>query len=230
MKFILTIALIFNQTLIAQTHHEFWSKLNFKSGITERWSWGMDYQFRTQSDYRKSRINPFHNKLAGSARVWAYYKIDKKWDVFVSPIALFRNYDFVAQSNELKQTDEWRYSAGFFHTYKNRGLELKGRVMGEHRHFISGNQTTIDRLRIQLNFSHNLKEFKSFSMDGLIMEEYHYRINRGFEGTDQNRLYAGFRGKTKKFEVTLGYQWTRQYIAIQYTERLQTHLSLNIHI
>lgn len=235
MKFRLIIILsLLNLTNInGQTHQEFWSKLSVSKKISSSLTISLDFQLRQQADFKYSSKNIFELPNTRATRIWLHYNINNNFNLFITPIAFFRNDEMKNFSNNLNTTHELRWGFGIAKSLALKKTILKSRFFFETRYINNTlqNNLTQHRYRWQNSLSISLKKTKNnCDLNYLISNEFFIKTQQNQTSFDQNRVQNMIQIKLSKFDINLGYQFTIQNMNNTVINRNQFLLSYSLEI
>lgn len=208
-KLIPCLFILLTQAVYAQNRNEFWSKLNITKKVSDKWALGADFQYRTQSNYHLHQANLFQYSLTYSARGWIYYKLPKSVTLIYSPIAYFKNITLTDSTGNWASTSELRMAAGITKSFSTAILNSRNRLLYETRFFKLSNIQ--HRYRLQNVLIIPIVEIKDTSrINTFLSNEIFFATQSGVTGFDQDRIVAAVQYKSKKLEVTAGFQFTIQ--------------------
>ena len=199
---------LFNFSSFCQNRNEFWSKLNMTKKMNEKWSIGLDLQYRSQANYRSNpHYNIFQYPLTNSIRTAIYYKLPKEWSLIASPFIYFEAKEIDKQSN-LQTTHEFRTALGATKNFQWQKIKNKNRFLYESRFFEWGNanQSFQHRYRLQNIFIFpflNVKESPKWNI--FAMNEFLVKTQNANTLLDQNRLILAVQYQFKMIEILSGY-------------------------
>jgi hypothetical protein len=126
-----------------------------------------------------------------------------------SPIAYFKNITITDVSGNLGSTSELRTAAGISKRFYTTRLNNRNRLLYEARFFI--NSGIQHRYRLQNVLTIPIVEMKDTSrINTFLSNEIFLATQSGATGFDQDRMVAAVQYKTKKLEITAGFQFTIQ--------------------
>jgi Protein of unknown function (DUF2490) len=187
MKRLLLIFLLAPLFSFAQTHTEFWSKLNTTLTVDKSLSIAVDVQYRRQADYKSGDKNIFHYPMATSIRAWLYYSLKNQWQIILSPIAYFKNDDILNSNVEIRQTKELRQMAGTSKSVEFNRIKNKNRFLIEVRFIDFDNNTSYTQFRYRLQNSFIIPLHKKEKATGINYHLSNEILNKKTKATNQLR-------------------------------------------
>ncbi len=210
---LLTLIILLPFLAHGQSHHEFWSKINITKQLNSRWDVGVDLQFRQQSNFKTGGKDIFHYPMTRSIRNWAYFHLENKWTLVISPMAFFVSDEILNNSGDFKKTKEIRFIGGIMKAFQLNRIKLNNRFLGEHRiiDISQPEQFSQWRYRIQNAFTLQIYSYKrNTEINYIIANEFFLKSQSHKISFDQERLLNSLQWKFKYFDIDAGYQWTIQ--------------------
>jgi hypothetical protein len=133
-------------------HTSFWSRLGFQKQV-KKFDFKLEFDYRTQNDFRKSANNPFQQHFLKWFRFSSTYKTGKFSHTIILP-NLAETYPLVANTADLKRlpTKEWRYSFLEEMSLPYKKLTTSFRAGYEFRHQTNNNiSKNTGRFRFRIN-------------------------------------------------------------------------------
>ncbi len=81
--------------------NSFWTETLFNGGITEKWRWQMDYQYRRESDASdatNASSNLFKNAYQHVYRPWIHYQLNPNFRFSLSPLGFWETFTPASES------------------------------------------------------------------------------------------------------------------------------------
>ncbi len=207
---------ILSGTVLGQNREESWSKINVVKAVNAKWSIGVDFQYRTQADFRRPGIpNVFQYPLTTSFRTWLYYRLPKNWTIVYSPFALFSTSELSPDSQDFIRTNEVRSFIGGTKSFSFKGdLQSKNRLAYEFRVIKKEGAATPVQHRYRLQNAFTVPLFKWSRQQKLslyMMNEIFLRTQNHTTKLDQNRSYVSLSFRYNQAEIVSGYQFVFQH-------------------
>lgn len=216
----------------AQSSNELWTKLNMTKQAGEKWTVGIDVQYRRQNGLNGDK-NMLSYPLASSVRLAAIYQLPHHWQLVTFPIAFFSNQVWNGTTNKLQTINDVRTAAGVAKAVTIGKLNNRNRLLYE---FTSGRSTQPQRAirhryRLQTAFSFPLANLSSkLSLRYAFFDEVFVKTIKGTTTFDQNRLFNGLELKQAQSNMQVGYQWAAQKNTGGFVNRNQCLLVFNVRL
>ena len=217
-------------TVMAQTRHEWWTKLNIDTRPGKKWGGSLEMQYRRQANYHTTDNNVFHYPMAVILRPWVSYSLHRHWSLLLSPVGFSRSEEVPVAGNISHQT-ELRISAGLQHMLATRKIVFKNRVLYEARFLEPGKSQFSFQTRIR---AQQWAEFlllqtgtqTRFSVQ--LSHEFFVRSERAYSGFDQDRISAALAWAHLGLAWCWGYQQTVQQHSPHVIQRHQLIFAMRI--
>lgn len=210
--FIVFLVIATSYTSWTQTRYESWTRVNFTHWTKSKFGIGLELQHRRQSNYWTENRNIFEQSMVTFVRPWIYYKAGKGWVLVSSPLSFYAFRDILNKSGNTKDYIELRSTYGVQRNVKLKNILNRNRAWAELRFTdINGPSTIFQvRLRIQNTFLFPLKKLNAHTdLNYNLSNEFFINKRKELIAFDHNRFFNGLQIKKQKYEINLGYQWSR---------------------
>ena len=209
----LTLVLLFITSISwSQSRYESWARLNFNYWGNKKTGIGLELHHRRQSNFWAAEKNIFEESMLTIIRPWLYLKIGNGWTLSTSPLSFHAYRDILSQSGTTRDYVELRSTYGIQRNVKLKSITNRNRAWFEFRFTdVNGPVTTFQtRLRIQNTFLIPIKKInRHTSFNYNLTNEFFVNQRKEIIAFDHNRFFNGIQLKKEKYEINLGYQWSR---------------------
>jgi hypothetical protein len=215
-------------TAYGQDRREAWLRINLIHWYKPTKAIGLEFHQRMQANFRTDDNNIFHYPSVTLLRPWLYWKLNKNWIFWYSPLSY---HGFTTIKNTAGVTDtytELRTTLGIQRNYLLGKATNRNRAWYEFRFIDVGGDAYrfATRLRIQNTFIIPLwKPSAKTQLAYQLSNEFLWAVQSGYVGFDHNRFYNALQWRVGKQEINLGYQWSLHKSGTDLYDRSQLFLN-----